>query len=57
MGGAIDRIVIRRGQHQQQADHKRRKRAGGAIPNKVPLQAHDPDSKKQLIRNIELRCQ
>src|SRR5215831_15209074 len=50
-GGPIDRFVIRRGQHQLQADHKRRKMPGGAIPNKVPLQAHDPDSQKQLIRN------
>jgi hypothetical protein len=54
MGGPFDRIVIRRGQHLKEADHKQRERPCRAIPKNLLLQANNPDSQKQLIRNIRM---
>jgi hypothetical protein len=52
MGGPFDRIVIRRGQRPKEADHKQRERPCRAIPKNLLPQANNPDSQKQLIRNI-----
>jgi hypothetical protein len=46
MGGPFDRIVIRRGQHPKEADHKQGEMPCRAIPKNLLLQANNPDSQK-----------